>query len=301
MFDDHYNESGYKNIVSYCYFFVSFYLIEIGKVPQTVKLYKRMVSIFFNAENNNNKLKALTYYNLGLLQYALGYFDIGIHNIETSYKLIVENNFSDKIRFKVIDSLGLAYLNTKNLFKAYLLIQTSIKERKKIDKKNNEIICTKLNVYLNYIIDLYEYTFISKARFLIKKKYKNSDKRQLLKFVLGEDDKELVISEQNLNQFIKVVEFIWNLPDNVLKQLNLDNQAKIPTNTREEHQHDRNLSFNSDVSMTSTFINKDNGIEKDDQIQEYEEDIEVKTSLYDTLLSRKQQQDFKELKTMYLK
>ena len=33
----------------------------------------------------------------------------------------------------------------------------------------------------------------SKARLLIKKKYKNSDKRQLLKFVLGEDDKELVI------------------------------------------------------------------------------------------------------------
>ena len=301
MFDDHYNESGYKNIVSYCYFFVSFYLVEIGKVPQTIKLYKRMVSVFFNLENNNNKLKALTYYNLGVLQYALGNFDIGIHNIETAYKLVVENKFSDKIRFKVIDSLGLAYLNTRNLFKAYLLLQSSIQERKKIDKKNNEIICTKLNVYLNYIIDLYEYTFISKARFLIKKKYKNSDKRQLLKFVLGEDDKELVISEQNLNQFIKVVEFIWNLPDNVLKQLNIDNPPKAPSNSREEHQHDRNLSFNSDVSMTSTFINKENGIEKDDLVEEYEEDIEVKTSLYDSLLSRKQQQDFKELKTIYLK
>ena len=32
-----------------------------------------------------------------------------------------------------------------------------------------------------------------------------------------------------------------------------------------------------------------------------EEDIEIKTSLYDSLLSRKQQQDFKELKTIYLK
>ena len=301
MFDDHYNESGYKNIVATCYFFTSFYLVEIGKVPQTVKLYKRMVSVFFNTENDNNKLKALTYYNLGLLQYALGYFDIGIHNIEIAYKLIVENNFSDKLRFNVIDSLGLAYLNTRNLFKAYLLLQTSIQERKKLDKKNNEITCTKLNVYLNYIIDLYEYTFISKARFLIKKKYKNSDKRQLLKFVLGEDDKELVISEQNLNQFIKVVEFIWNLPDNVLKQLNLDNPPKVPSNSRDEHQHDRNFSFNSDVSMTSTFIYKDNINEKDDIIEEYEEDIEVKTTLYDTLLTRKQQQDFKELKTIYLK
>ena len=301
MFDDHYNESGYKNIVSYSYFFTSFYLVEIGKVPQTVKLYKRMVSVFFNTDNDNNRLKALTFYNLGLLQYALGYFDIGIHNIEKAYKLIVENNFSDKIRFKVIDSLGLAYLNRRNLFKAYLLIQSSIQERKKLDKRNNEIICTKLNVYLNYIIDLYEYTFISKARLLIKKKYKNSDRRQLLKFVLGEDDKELVISEQNIDQFIKVVEFVWNLPDNVLKQLNIDNPPKVPTNTRDDHHTDRNLSFNSDVSMTSTFIYKDNGVEKDDFIEEYEEDIEVKTTLYDTLLSRKQQQDFKELKTIYLK
>ena len=158
------------------------------------------------------------------------------------------------MKFKVIDSLGLAYLNRKNLYKAYLLIQTSIQERKKLDKKNNEIICTKLNVYLNYIIDLYEYTFISKARLLIKKKYKNSDKRQLLKFVLGEDDKELVISEQNIDQFIKVVQFIWNLPDHVLKQLNIDNPPKAPSDTREEHHGDRNLSFNSDVSMTSTFI-----------------------------------------------
>ena len=304
MFDDHYNESD-KNIGAYCFFFSSFYLVEIGKVPQTVILYKRIVNTNLekdkNNKNENIKLKCLIYYNLGLLQYALGNFDIGIHNIEFAYKLIVENNFSDKMKFKVIDSLGLAYLNRKNLYKAYLLIQTSIQERKKLDKKNNEIICTKLNVYLNYIIDLYEYTFISKARLLIKKKYKNSDKRQLLKFVLGEDDKELVISEQNIDQFIKVVQFIWNLPDHVLKQLNIDNPPKAPSDTREEHHGDRNLSFNSDVSMTSTFIYRDNYNEKEDFDQEYEEDIEVKTTLYDTLLSRKQKQDFKELKTIYLK
>ena len=306
MFDDHYNESD-KNIVAYCFFFSSFYLVEIGKVPQTVILFKRIVTMFSNSEkdknnkNENLKLKCLIYYNLGLLQYAIGYFDIGIHNMEFAYKLIVDNNFSDKMKFKVIDSLGLAYLNRKNLYKAYLLIQTSIQERKKLDKKNNEIICTKLNVYLNYIIDLYEYTFISKARLLIKKKYKNSDKRQLLKFVLGEDDKELVISEQNIDQFIKVVQFIWDLPDHVLKQLNIDNPPKAPSDTREEHHGDRNLSFNSDVSMTSTFIYRDNYNEKEDFDQEYEEDIEVKTTLYDTLLTRKQKQDFKELKTIYLK
>ena len=48
----------------------------------------------------DRKLCALTYYNLGLLQYALGYFDIVINNIETSYKLIVINNLSDKRKGK---------------------------------------------------------------------------------------------------------------------------------------------------------------------------------------------------------
>ncbi len=300
MFDDHYSENTmYKYIVPYCYFSTSFYLVEIGKISQTIKLLRRMVGLNFDS-SLNSKLCAFTYYNLGLLQYALGYFEIGIHNIETSYKLIVLNNFSENIKFYVIDSLGLAYLNQKNLFKAYILIQTSIKERKKL--KKYQLKCNRLNIYLNYIVDLYEYNFISKTRFLIETKYKHYDSRKLIKFVLGEGDKELVISEQNLGQFIKVVEFIWKLSDNVLKQLNLDNPPKAPSTNREEIHHERNLSFNSDVSqISSTFIYKDNGNDKGELLEEYEEDIEVKTNLYDTLLTRQQQQEFKVLKTIYLK
>ena len=33
-------------------------------------------------EKTDNRLKSLTYYNLGILQYALGAFKIGIHNLE---------------------------------------------------------------------------------------------------------------------------------------------------------------------------------------------------------------------------
>ena len=58
MFDDHFREiKTCKNVAPYCYFSISFYLVEIGKVPQTVKLYKRMVSVFFNTDNDNNRLK----------------------------------------------------------------------------------------------------------------------------------------------------------------------------------------------------------------------------------------------------
>ena len=136
MFDDHYSENySFKNIIPYCYFSISFYLVEIGKIAQTVKLLWRMVGDNFEV-HLKNRLYALTYFNLGLLQYSIGQFDIGIHNMETSFKMFSLNFFSDKIKFKIIDSLGLAYLNQKNLYKAYILIKFSIKERKKMNQKN---------------------------------------------------------------------------------------------------------------------------------------------------------------------
>ena len=306
MFDDHFNgNEGERKIASYCYFFTSFYLVEIGKIPQTVKLLKRMITLFSKMNNNNNTLKYLTYYNLGLLQYALGYFDIGIHNIETAYKLIVENNFSNKTKLKVMNSLILAYLNKRNLYKAFILIKKSIQDRKKLCKKGDEIECTKFNVYLNYINDLYEYIFLSKARLLIKEKYKNIEDKRLITFVLGEEDKEMVISEQDISPFIKMAKFIWELPDDVLRQLNIDNPPKmINSNAIREEHLDKNVSFNSDVSVSmsnvSFMYNKEKENEKDDMEEDYEEEIEIKTSLYDTF-SRKQQQEFTQLKTIYLK
>jgi len=85
-----------------------------------------MVSSF--SEKTETKLKALTYYNLGILQYALGEFKIGIHNLEISYKQFVDNSLSEKFKQRAMLSLGLAYLNQPNLFKAYVLIQKLISE-----------------------------------------------------------------------------------------------------------------------------------------------------------------------------
>ena len=301
MFDDHFREiKTYKNVAPYCYFSISFYLVEIGKVPQTVKLLKKMVSSF--NEKSDTKLKALTFYNLGVLQYALGEFKIGIHNIEVAYKLIVDFFLSEKFKYKVMVSLGLAYLNQRNLFKAYVLIQTSIRELKKIRKQKYELKCIKLNVYLNYIIDLYEYSFITKARLQSNKtkKDKNFNIHQLINFVQGEKDKELIVIEQHVTEFLKVVEYIWNLPNHILQQLQVDNPPKPTINYREEVHHEKNLSFTMEKSQMSTFLIRETGIEKEESQEEYDEDIEVKPSLFDSL-TRQQQKDFKELKTVFLK
>lgn len=298
MFEDHYKDlRNTRNTILYCYFSICYYLVEIGKVPQTVKLLKRMVSSF--SEKTNTELKALSFYNLGLLQYALGDFQIGIHNLETSYKLIVENNLSGKFLVSVLDSLALSYLNQRSLFKAYVLIRMSIRERKKIKMKDNELKCIKLNVYLNYIIDLYEYTFITRARMQIKKRNLNYDEHQLIKYVLGEEDKESVSSEQNLEEFINVVHFIYKLSDSNLADLHQDNPSKTTILTKEDFHHDRSMSFNLE-SSTSSFIAKEQAIEKEENIEEYDEDIEIKHKLYDSL-TRQQQSEFKELKRSFLK
>ena len=299
MFGDHYSENyNFKNIVPFCYFSTSFYLVEVGKIAQTVKILRKMLGDNYEV-HLKNRLYALTYYNLGLLEYSIGQFDVGIHNIEIAYKIFTQNDFSDKIKFQIIDTLGLAYLNQKNLYKAYILLQSSIQERKKMNKGKYLLKVNKLYVYLNYIVDLYEYNYISKARSLIENKYKKEDRRKLIKFTLGAEDKELVIGEQNLPQFVKVVEFIWKLDEQLLKQLNTDNPPKAITSVKEEVHHDKSFSVNADVSQVSSLIYKENANEKN-VVEEYEEDIEVKVNLYDKF-PRQQQQEFNELKTVFLK
>ena len=297
MFSNYFSENKLTKIISqYCYFNISYYLIETGKIISTIKLLSRMVNSF--NDDTEKKLRAFSEYNLGLLQYAIGDFKIGIHNLESSYKVIVDNNLSTKNLLTVLDSLALAYLNQRMLFKSYVLIQTSINERKKIKKKDNEIKCIKLNLYLNYIIDLYEYSFITKTRLQIKNNNKNYDKYQLIKFVQGEDDKEIISSELYLKEYLKVVHFIFTLPPNILNQLHQDNPSK-QVSQKEELHHEKSISLNIDQSQTTSFINKENN-EKQINLEVYDDDIEIKTTLYD-LLDKHQQNEIKELKSSYLK
>jgi hypothetical protein len=257
-----------------------------------------MVSSF--SEKTDINLKALTYYNLGILQYALGEFKIGIHNLEIAYKLIVDNSLSEKYKQRAMISLGLAYLNQPNLFKAYVLIQKLINELKKIKKSKYELKCIKLSIYLNYIIDLYEYSFITKSRIQTNKSKKDDYPRQLVSFVEGGTDKELVVIEQHVSEFLKVVEYIWNLKPQILQHLQTDNPPKQTNNYREEVHHEKNSSFTIEQSQMSTFMMREAGVEKEENQEEYDEDIEVKPQLYDSL-TRQQQKDFKELKTAFLK
>ena len=180
------------------------------------------------------------------------------------------------------------------LFKSYVLIQTSINERKKIKMKENEIKSIKLNIYLNYIIDLYEYSFITKTRLQLKKTNKNYDKKQLIKYALEEEGKEKISSEQNLKEYIKVLHFIFNLPVNILNKIHQDNPSK-QVSSKEEFHHERSISYNNyEQSQKNTIDIKKENAEK------YNEDIKIKFKLYDSL-SRQQQNEINNIKSDFLK
>lgn len=299
MIESQFSDSKMKNIVPYCFFTISFYLVETGKIDATIKLLKRMISSF--TEKADNKLKALTFYNLGVLKYALGEFKLGVHNLEMSYKLIVDSKLSTLLLLSVLDSLSLAYLNQKNLFKAYIMIKTSLNERTKIESPENELQSIKLNYYLNYIIDLFEYSFIIDTKRILTKPVQDDINNQLIQFVLENNEKVYLVSEQYFESFIKSVRFFYNLKNELLSILHQHNPAKQILFKEESH-HDRLNGTNMDsiVSYNSVLGGKENGADKDQNYDEYEEDIEIKPTFFD-LLKRKDQNILKTFKESYLK
>ena len=119
---------------------------------------------------------------------------------------------------------------------------------------------------MNYIIDLFEYSFITKSRIQTNKQKKDNYyySRQLVSFVEGGTDKELVVIEQHVPEFLKVVEYIWNLKPQILQHLQTDNPPKQTSNYREEVHHEKNSSFSMETSQMSTFLIREAGVEKEE-------------------------------------
>ena len=294
IFEEYYKNSNIDcncncSVVSYCYLYICYHLVLIGKVPQTINLLKRMARSFTEKTQLNVKLLAL--YNLGVLQYAIGEFKVGIHRLETVYKLVMDGNVKhSKIFLYTIDSLALAYLNIKALFKAYILIRMSIQYRQQVNTKENEMKCIKLNVYLNFIIDLYEHYLIMRVH-----KHNNDNEHQqheLISYMFGDFEKEVIVFENDFEDVMNVVKFIYTLSNDMLTELHNDNPSHNTIPYIKE--------FNNSYDITISAFTREHIVEREDNIREYDEDIEIKHKLYDAFT--KQQKDaFNKLNTELLK
>ena len=82
-----------------------------------------------------------------------------------------------------------------------------------------------------------------------------------------------------------------------MQHLQTDNPPKQTNNYREEVHHEKNSSFTIEQSQMSTFMMREAGVEKEENQEEYDEDIEVKPQLFDSL-TRQQQKEHGFMKRM---
>ena len=271
LFDEYFRT---KNIIIayYSYFSICYYFVVEGKILETIKLLTHLLKNLnddkINYINNIKKMIIFIHFNLGILFFAIGDYKQSIHNLEISYKLFLSNNnvffIKNEILLKIYDKLSLVYLNQLNLFKAYTIVQTHIEERKTINNSSieNQIQLIKLNMYLNYIIDLYEFKYI------INKNNKNIYKNISIKNIVIDNNNnyfnnESEIEIKNLNEFIKIVKFIYNLPNEVLLQLQNDNTSN-KTNNNNIINNNEKEEFENEIEINEKIIDNLNQIQKNE-------------------------------------
>ena len=146
---------------TYTYFllYIVPYLTLNKKIHIAEKLLKKCLKLLKNSPKKNI-FTFFVLHNLGLLQYSGGEFLDGIHNIEESYKLILDNDFSYHLRIKVVERLAFAYLNIGELMKSYILIKEAKYLRKNllhIYEKNmfSHLVISNNNNNTNYLYKNY--------------------------------------------------------------------------------------------------------------------------------------------------
>ena len=102
------------------------YLTLNRKMLLSTNILKKIVNIMENGHFKDSIFKVVVNHNLGLIQYSTGIHLEGIHNLEKSYKLTIDNDYSYLLRIKIVERLALAYLNIGELLKSFILIKEAI-------------------------------------------------------------------------------------------------------------------------------------------------------------------------------
>ena len=102
------------------------YLTLNRKMLLSSKIMQKIIKIIENEEITDSIFKVVVNHNLGLILYSSQAYLEGIHHIEKSYKLIIDNDYSYLLRIKIVERLALAYLNIGELLKSFILIKEAI-------------------------------------------------------------------------------------------------------------------------------------------------------------------------------
>ena len=161
------------------YYYLSFILVKIDKVPTAIYLLRYILDELKKINNkkdvnkNNYENFTATYFsleakinlNIGLLVTYNGDFNLGIHYLENCYRLCFEKKLSTSLNVKILFLLGLAYINYDKIDTAFILLKTGINLTKKfLDVKknfNSTVLINKLWLFKLKLYLLFLYQYIS--------------------------------------------------------------------------------------------------------------------------------------------
>ena len=176
-------ESQLKLPLILLYYYLSFTLVKIDKVPTAINLLRYILEEIkkINYKKDANKiveanklnicyfsLEAKIYLNIGVLITYIGDFNLGIHYLENCYRLCFEKKLSTTLTIKVLNLLGLAYINYDKIDTAFILLKTAINLTKNFlaVKKNfnstillNKLFLFKLKTYLLFLYQYISYKY----------------------------------------------------------------------------------------------------------------------------------------------
>ena len=268
---------------------------------------------------NHNQISifnVVIHHNLGLIQFSIGKFLDGIHNIEIAYKLIYDFQFSYPLRILIVERLALAYLNIRELLKSYHLIKEALSLRSLLHSSENQIQIIYLNSYLNYIQDFVEYEHKISSQEEKEKTLQNKTYRDYQMYIINyvltrNDSRRNSFIDLYTKDYFRAAGFIYHRTKDILAKLNNDNQSKKSTavvNNKDDisiiHNSIINLGSNissntihesspnaekqkmlfgqSDYSVFSAMNTFKESTEKE-EILEYENEIDIKESVFDQL------------------
>ena len=194
------NEIQLKLPLILLYYYLSFTLVKIDKIPTAINLLRYILEEIHKINNKkdvsktneiSNKinatyfsLEAKIYLNIGILITYIGDFNLGIHYLENCYRLCFEKKLSTLLTMKVLNLLSLAYINYDKIDTAFILLKTAINLTKKFltVKRNfnstilvNKLYLLKLKIYLLFLYQYISYKYQKMNKFLsTKTKGKNN-------------------------------------------------------------------------------------------------------------------------------
>lgn len=280
-------------VLIYYYLLIAPYLCSIKKSYAAERGLKKAVASL--SDLDVSPLNVVLLFNLGLVQFTNGSFNEGIHQMESAYRLICLNNYSFHMKINVVEKLALAYLNIRELMKAFLLLKEALELRSSINTPENSMKVIRLKTIINYIKDFVEYEFkvchigdIKKEKGLIGREYQ----QYLIDYVLGMHDKrKKSLFDFYSEDYFKATEFFHYLHKDILMKINNDNQLKkIDSGVfKEEHNaYEKSLNQSAFNDLSTIVIPQNNEKEKEEDQIEYEEEIDIKENVFDQICRQDQ-------------